>query len=171
MSCAEKNLSGVAVGVREKYEKLQASIDRYKEIEGPLMPVLHEAQEIFGALTLDVQKYIAEALNIPVMDLFGVATFYSQFSLQQKGVYKVSVCMGTACYVRGANQIQDKLSETLGIQVGETDLEGMFTLDATRCVGACGLAPVMLVNDDVYGRTTPDMVPDIINKYKLNVLN
>ena len=170
MSSAESDSNVVAISSKEKYDKLQDAIERYKGMEGPLMPVLHEAQEIFGALSLDVQKYISEALNVPVMELYGVATFYSQFSLKPKGVNKVSVCMGTACYVRGAKKIQDKLEETLGIKVGETDKEGMFTLEATRCVGACGLSPVMLVNDDVYGRATSDIVPGIINKYKFNVL-
>ena len=152
----------------EKYQQLQKAIDRFKDMEGPLMPILHEAQEIFGALTLDVQKYISDALKVPVMDMYGVATFYSQFSLVPKGENKVSVCMGTACYVRGARKIQDKLEEALGIKVGQTDAEGKFTLDATRCIGACGLSPVMLVNEDVYGRATPEVVPGIIGKYKSN---
>ncbi len=151
---------------KEKFAKLQEVIERYRGMEGPLVPVLHEAQEIFGALTLDVQKYISEALNVPVMQIYGVATFYSQFTLKPKGKCKVSVCMGTACYVRGAKKIQDKLVENLGIQVGETDKDGKFTLEATRCVGACGLSPVLLVNDDVYGRTTPDIVPNIMDKYR-----
>ena len=170
MSSAELDSNAAAISSKEKFEKLQQAIERYSGMEGPLMPILHEAQEIFGALTLDVQKYISDALKVPVMDLYGVATFYSQFSLKPKGVNKVSVCMGTACYVRGAKKIQDKLQETLGIKVGETDKAGMFTLEATRCVGACGLSPVLLVNDDVYGRATPDIVPGIIDKYRYNVL-
>jgi len=151
---------------KEQFAKLQEVIERYKGTKGSLMPVLQEAQGIFGALTLDVQKYISEALGIPLMDIYGIATFYSQFTLKPKGKYKVSVCMGTACYVRGAKRIQDKLVEVLGIQVGETDEEGRFTLEATRCLGACGLAPVLLINDDVYGRTTPEAVPGIIEKYR-----
>lgn len=164
MSCSSTCSAGT--DRKEKFAKLQEVIERYKGMKGPLMPVLQEAQEIFGALPLDVQNYISEALDVPVMDIYGVATFYSQFTLKPKGKYKVSVCMGTACYVRGAKLIQDKLVETLGIQVGETDKEGRFTLEATRCVGACGLAPVLLVNDDVYGRSTPEAVPGIIEKYR-----
>lgn len=164
MSCSSTCSAGT--DRKEKFAKLQEVIERYKGMKGPLMPVLQEAQEIFGALPLDVQNYISEALDVPVMDIYGVATFYSQFTLKPKGKYKVSVCMGTACYVRGAKRIQDKLVEILGIQVGETDEEGRFTLEATRCVGACGLAPVLLVNDDVYGRSTPEAVPGIIEKYR-----
>jgi len=170
MSDSSSPVDVAEIGHKEKYVRLQKVIERYKDIEGPLVPILHEAQEIFGALSLSVQGFIAEALNVSVMDLYSIATFYSQFTLQPKGVFKVSVCMGTACYVRGAQQIQDKLSQTLGIGVGETDKEGMFTLEATRCIGACGLAPVFLVNEDVYGRATPEMVPGIIEKYKINIL-
>jgi len=166
MSVSSVSSASAVTDNKEKFAKLQEVIERYRGMEGPLVPVLHEAQEIFGALTLDVQKYISEALNVPVMQIYGVATFYSQFTLKPKGKCKVSVCMGTACYVRGAKKIQDKLVENLGIQVGDTDKEGKFTLEATRCVGACGLSPVLLVNDDVYGRTTPDIVPNIMDKYR-----
>jgi len=130
------------------------------------MPVLHEAQEIFGCLSYEVQKYIAEEMQIPMSDIYGVATFYSQFTLEPKGEYKVGVCLGTACYVRGAQKILDKVSEELGIKAGVTSADGKFTLEATRCIGACGLAPVMMINDDVYGRLDADDVPGILEKYK-----
>jgi NADH-quinone oxidoreductase E subunit len=126
---------------------------------------MHEAQEIFGYLPIEVQNYIAEALKIPITDVYGVATFYSQFSLKPKGKYNISVCMGTACYVKGAQKILDRLKEELNVEVGETTEDGKFTITATRCLGACGLAPVIMVNDDVYGRLVEDDIPGIIKKY------
>lgn len=151
---------------KEKFEALKKVIDECKGKEGPLMPVLHKAQEIFGCLSLDVQKYIAQELNIPVSDIYGVATFYSQFTLKPKGKYKIGVCLGTACYVKGSQKILDELVKNLNIQVGDTTEDGKFTLEATRCLGACGLAPVMMINDDVYGRLVPEDVKGIIDKYK-----
>ena len=130
------------------------------------MPILHTAQEIYGYLPLEVQNYIAEELGIPLNDVYGVATFYSQFTLKPKGQYKIGLCMGTACYVKGAQKVLDKLQEVLNIEVGDTTADGKFTLEATRCLGACGLAPVMMINDQVYGRLTPDDIADIIAKYK-----
>lgn len=151
---------------KEKFETLQKTIDENKSKKGPLMPVLQEAQEIFGYLPIEVQNYIAEELDIPVTDVYGVATFYSQFSLKPKGKYRVGVCLGTACYVKGAQKVLDELSEVLEVDVGATTEDGTFTLEATRCLGACGLAPVIMINDDVYGRLTPDDIPEIIEKYK-----
>lgn len=151
---------------KEKFEALQRVIDQYKGKEGPLMPVLHHAQEIFGCLSLDIQKYIAEQLNVPISDIYGVATFYSQFTLKPKGRYRIGICLGTACYVKGAQKILDELVKNLNISVGDTTEDGRFTLEATRCLGACGLAPVMMINDDVYGRLVPEDVEGILNKYK-----
>lgn len=151
---------------KEKYEKLQKVIDEHKGKEGPLMPILHEAQEIFGCLPLEVQSYIADALNIPVTDIYGVATFYSQFTLKPKGEYKIGVCLGTACYVKGSQKVLDELVKVLNIKVGDTTDDGKFTLEATRCLGACGLAPVMMINDDVYGRLSPNDIAGIISKYR-----
>jgi len=130
------------------------------------MPILQKAQEIFGYLPIELQNHIAEALEIPLTDIYGVATFYSQFSLTPKGEYQVGVCMGTACYVRGAQKILDEFAKILDVKVGETTVDGKFTLEATRCLGACGLAPVIMINDEVYGRLIPDDVPGIIGKYK-----
>ena len=130
------------------------------------MPVLQEAQEIFGYLPIEVQDFIAEELDIPITDVYGVATFYSQFSLKPKGKYRIGVCLGTACYVKGAQKVLDELSKVLNIDVGATTEDGTFTLEATRCLGACGLAPVIMINDDVYGRLEPDDIPEIIAKYK-----
>lgn len=152
--------------VDERTQKLKEVIDRHKDTRGALIPVLHEAQEIYGYLPLSVQKQISEGLDVPLSEVYGVVTFYAQFSLKPKGKYKINMCMGTACYVKGANLILDKLQEKLGIQVGDMTEDGLFSLDACRCIGACGLAPVMMINDDVYGRLTPDEVEGVLEKYR-----
>lgn len=152
--------------MESKYAELRQMIEAHKDWPGALMPVLQGAQEIFGCVPEDVQKIIAEGLGVTLSDVYGVATFYSQFSLEPKGKYVISVCLGTACYVKGSQSVLDKLSEILEIPVGSTTKDGLFTLQATRCLGACGLAPVMTINDEVYGRMTADQVPDIIAKYK-----
>ena len=151
---------------REKYVQLQEAINRHKGEPGALMPVLQEAQNIFGYVPLDVQEQIADGLDTTLSEVYGVATFSSQFSLEPKGQYVVGVCLGTACYVKGSQKVLDKLSEELKIPVGKTTEDGRFTLNATRCLGACGLAPVMMINDEVYGRLTPDEIPAIIAKYR-----
>lgn len=130
------------------------------------MPVLQEAQEVYGYLPVEVQTMIAEGLGVPLEEVFGVSTFYSQFSLTPKGKYNVSICLGTACYVKGAAAVLDRVSKVLGIQPEECTEDGLFSLTACRCVGACGLAPVMMINDDVYGRLDPEDVDGIIEKYK-----
>ena len=151
---------------KEKFEALQQVIDELRNEPGALMPIMQRAQDIFGYLPEEVQNYIAKELDIPVSDIYGVATFYAQFNLEPKGKYIISVCMGTACYVKGSQQVLDKLEEVLVIPAGRTTKDGLFTLNATRCLGACGLAPVIMVNDDVYGRLTPDQIPGIIAKYR-----
>lgn len=152
--------------MREKYDALDAAIARHKGEPGALMPVLQEAQNIFGYVPQDVQQIIADGLGTTLAEVYGVATFYAQFSLEPKGQYVVGVCLGTACYVKGSQKVLDKLSEELKIPVGKTTPDGVFTLNATRCLGACGLAPVMMINDEVYGRLTPDEVPTILDKYR-----
>lgn len=152
--------------VDEREQKLQEIIDKYKNVKGALIPVLHEAQELYGYLPMSVQKKISEGLNVPLSEIYGVVTFYAQFSLKPKGRFKIQLCLGTACYVKGAGLILDKLQEKLGIHVGDCTEDGKFSLDACRCVGACGLAPVMMINDDVYGRLTPDEIEGIIDKYR-----
>ena len=129
------------------------------------MPVLQGAQEIYGYLPIEVQTTIAQALDIPLEEVYGVVTFYAQFSLYPKGQYKISVCLGTACYVKGSGSIYDKLQQLLGIGGGECTPDGKFSLDACRCVGACGLAPVMTVNDEVFGKLTADDVQGILEKF------
>ena len=150
----------------EKIEKLAQVIQDHKEQKGALMPVLQEAQNIFGCVSEDVQKIIAEGLGVTLSEVYGVATFYSQFSLQPKGEYVCGVCLGTACYVKGSQAVLDKLCEELEINPGDTTKDGKFTVQATRCLGACGLAPVMMINDDVFGRLTPAEIPGILEKYK-----
>ncbi len=154
------------VGVEPKRIELLSFIEQQKKKKGPLMPVMQKAQDIYGALTIDVQEFIADELDIPMSDVYGVATFYSQFALEPKGEHVVSVCMGTACYVKNIEKVLDKLSEELGIKPGETTPDGKFTLEPTRCLGCCGLAPVIMIDDQVYGRLTPADVPGIIAEYK-----
>lgn len=153
-------------GTVEQEEKLKASIEAHKNDPGAIMPVLQEAQDIYGYLPIEVQTMIAEGLGVSIEEVYGVSTFYSQFALSPKGKYNISVCLGTACYVKGSGDVLDKLSEVLGIGAEECTSDGKFSLTACRCVGACGLAPVMMINDDVYGRLTTDEIPGIIDKYK-----
>jgi len=148
-----------------KFEALQKVIDQHKDDKGALMPIMQKAQDIFGYLPEDVQAYIAKALDIPVGDVYGVATFYAQFKLEPQGRFGIGLCMGTACYVKGSQKVLEALEQTLGVPAGRTTPDGKFTLTATRCLGACGLAPVMMINDDVYGRLTPEEIPGIIAKY------
>jgi len=152
-------------GTEEQKQQLLAVIDEWKDKPGSLMPIMQKAQEIYGYLPIEVQTIISDATGVPLEKIYGVATFYAMFSLYPKGEYRVSVCLGTACYVKGSQKIYDKLEEKLGISAGQCSADGKFSLDTCRCVGACGLAPVMLVNDDVYGRITPDEVPGILAKY------
>ena len=153
-------------GVDEKAAKLQEIIARHKDMKGALIPVLHEAQEVYGYLPMNVQKTIAEELGVSLAEVYGVVTFYTQFSLNPKGRFKINVCMGTACYVKGSGVILDKFKEKLGIDVGEMTEDGRFSLDACRCIGACGLAPVIMINDDVHGRLAPEDIEGIIEKYR-----
>ncbi len=153
-------------GTREQEEKLKEAIARYKGTKGATMPVLQEAQEIYGYLPEEVQIMVAEGLNIPLSEVYGVATFYTQFSLNPKGQNVIGICLGTACYVKGAGEILEKVEKVLGIKAGEITPDGLFSIDATRCLGCCGLAPVLTVNGEVYGRLVPDDVPGIIEKYR-----
>ncbi|AFA49454.1 iron hydrogenase HydC [Acetobacterium woodii DSM 1030] len=129
------------------------------------MQILQETQLKYGYLPLELQGTIADELGIPLTEVYGVATFYSQFTLKPKGKYKIGICLGTACYVRGSQAIIDKVNSVLGTQVGDTTEDGKWSVDATRCVGACGLAPVMMINEEVFGRLTVDEIPGILEKY------
>lgn len=152
-------------GTKEQEERLMEVIHSHQNDKGALMQILQKAQEIYGYLPIEVQTMISNELNIPLEKIYGVVTFYSQFSLYPKGKYKISVCLGTACYVKGSGDIYNKLMEKLGISGGECTPDGVFSLDACRCIGACGLAPVLTINDEVYGRLTVDDVDKILAKY------
>lgn len=153
-------------GTPEQEAALKEVIAQLKDTKGALMPIMQHAQEIYGYLPIEVQTMISDETGIPLEKIYGVSTFYAQFALQPKGKYKVSVCLGTACYVKGSGAVYDKVQELLGISGGECTPDGKFSLDSCRCVGACGLAPVMMVNDEVYGRMTPDQVEGILAKYE-----
>ncbi|HBL83805.1 MAG: NADH dehydrogenase [Clostridiales bacterium GWF2_38_85] len=152
-------------GTKEQEMKLIKVIEKYSETKGATMPILQEAQEIYGYLPIEVQKIVSDNTGIPLEEIYGIVSFYSQFTLNPKGKYAISVCLGTACYVKGSGEILSKVSEILGIQQGNSSADGKYSLDATRCIGACGLAPVMTVNDDVYGRLTKEDVGSILAKY------
>lgn len=153
-------------GTPEQAEKLQALIERHKNIPGALMPVLQQAQELYGYLPIEVQKTIAAGLQLPMSEVYGVVTFYSQFTLNPKGKYQIAVCLGTACYVKGSGDVIARISQKLGIEPGGITPDGKFSLDETRCIGACGLAPAMTINGKVYGRLTPTDVDGILNSYE-----
>lgn len=152
-------------GTAEQKEALLSAIHELQGEKGSLMPIMQKAQEIYGYLPIEVQTMISDELHVPLEKIYGVATFYSQFALNPKGRYQISVCLGTACYVKGSGDIYNKLMDLLGIVGGECTPDGKFSLDACRCVGACGLAPVMMINDEVYGRLSVDDVEAILAKY------
>jgi len=149
-----------------QYEKLDCIISQYAREPGQLIRILHQAQDIFGYLPVEVQSFIAEKLEIPVSEVNGVVTFYSLFSSNPKGKHMLNLCMGTACYVKGAQELMDTLKDTLSIDEGETTPDRLFTLKSTRCIGACGLAPILVVDGNVRGKATPGDIVKIIEKYR-----
>ncbi len=153
-------------GTAQQEAELMSVIEKHKDQDGALIPVLHQAQEIYGYLPIEVQTMIADGLGVPLAEVYGVVTFYTQFSLNPKGEYKIAVCLGTACYVKGSGDILEKFKELAGIDVDGCTPDGKFSLEATRCIGACGLAPVFTINEDVYGRVTADDIPAIFAKYQ-----
>lgn len=152
-------------GTMEQEKELRDYIAENRDTPGALMPILQKAQEIYGYLPIEVQTMISDETGEPLEKIYGISTFYAQFALYPKGQNQISVCLGTACYVKGSQAVYDKVSERLGIDEGECTEDLKFSLDSCRCVGACGLAPVMIINDDVYGRMTPDQVESILKKY------
>ena len=162
---SEKKTAVPFSGTPEQKAQLDAFLQERKDEPGALMPVLQKAQEIYGYLPREVQIMVAEGLGVPLEEVYGVSTFYAQFTLTPKGQYRISVCLGTACYVKGSGNVLDEISKQLGIQAGECTPDGKFSLDACRCIGACGLAPVMTVNEDVYGRLVPEDVAKILASY------
>lgn len=153
------------IELKEKMEKLEEILIEHKDIQGGLMPVLHETQELFGYIPEEAQKRISEYLNIPLAEIYGVATFYSRFTLNPRGKYTISVCLGTACYVKNAQGVLDRLKEELKVEAGGTTEDNKFTLEATRCLGCCGLAPVLTIGEEVFGKLVPDDIPDILKKF------
>ena len=152
-------------GTPEQEAQLMQVIEENKSDKSNLMVVMQKAQDIYGYLPFEVQNMIAEGMGVPVEKVYGVSTFYAQFALSPKGKYNISVCLGTACYVKGSGNIFDKISEKLGIGADECTEDGKYSLTACRCIGACGLAPVLTVNDDVFGRLTEKDIDDILAKY------
>ena len=154
-------------GIVEKcFKELDEYIDTLEDKKGALIHVLHRAQHIFGYLPVEVQQHIAQKTDVPISKIYGVVSFYTFFTMRPRGKYPVSICNGTACYVKGAEKILDEFRRNLDIDVGETTNDGKFSIDILRCVGACGMAPVVSVGEKVYARVTPDMVKKIIDEHK-----
>lgn len=147
-------------------KQIEEIIARYENEKTPLMMILSDIQHEYGYIPLEVQELISEKTGIPVAEIYGVVTFYSFFSLEPKGKYVIGVCLGTACYVKGSQQVIDKFSEILNIKPGETSADGLFTLDALRCIGACGIAPAITINGKVYPKVSVGDVPGIIKEYR-----
>lgn len=152
-------------GTPEQEAQLKAVIKENCGDKSKLMHVMQVAQDIYGYLPFEVQAMIADGMDVPIEKVYGVSTFYAQFALSPKGKYNISVCLGTACYVKGSQSVLDKITEILGVEAGECTEDGKFSIEACRCIGACGLAPVMMINDDVYGTLTADDVEEILAKY------
>lgn len=166
MSVSEKNTARHKECDCGKYSEIASIIDLYKDKEGSLIKVLHLAQEIHGYLPLDLQRYIAEGMGKPLSEVSGVVSFYSFFSTKPRGRHTIRVCLGTACYVRGGKKIVEALHEKLGVEIGDTTEDGMFTFEVARCIGACGLAPAMMIDNDVFKQVTPQKISAILGKYK-----
>ncbi len=152
-------------GTKAQEAELLAWLEEHKDMKGLAMPALQEAQRIYGYVPFEVQKLISETINVPLEELYGITTFYSMFKLYPSGKYKISVCLGTACYVKGSENIYNKLKMMLGVEDGQCTADGKFSLESCRCIGACGLAPVMTINSDVYGKLTGDELESILAKY------
>lgn len=147
-------------------KKLEQIVKPYKHDKSHLIQILNSVQEYYGYIPKESIIYISEEMDIPAAEIYGVITFYSRFSTKPKGKYNIAVCLGTACFVKGSEKILEKVKKELGIDVGETTKDGKFSIEATRCVGACGLAPVFTINGEVYGKATEEMVEKVLNEYK-----
>ncbi|MBM7622578.1 NAD(P)H-dependent oxidoreductase subunit E [Sporohalobacter salinus] len=156
----------IELSEEEKFAKLDEIIEKNQGQEGILINVLHQAQQIFGHVARKVQLHIAEGLDIPFSKVYAVVSFYSLFSTDVRGRYTIEVCTGTACYVKGAEDILEKLKTELEIDPGETTDDGLFTLETTRCIGACGMAPIIKIGDNTHGRLEEDQIPDLLSKYE-----
>lgn len=158
-------MSKEIIGTPQQWEQLEKELEALKNEPGPVMKAMQAAQAIYGYLPIEVQSKIASTFGVSLEEVYGIATFYAQFNLKPKGKYTIGICLGTACYVKGSGLVIDKFKERLGIEAGETTADQKFTLDATRCIGCCGLAPVLTVNEEVYGNLTTDDVDKILAKY------
>ena len=158
-------MSKEIIGTPQQWEQLEKELNALKNEPGPVMKAMQAAQAIYGYLPIEVQSKIARTFGVSLEEVYGIATFYAQFNLKPKGKYTIGICLGTACYVKGSGLVLDKFKERLGIEAGETSADQKFTLDATRCIGCCGLAPVLTVNEEVYGNLTTDDVDKILAKY------
>jgi len=152
-------------GDKRKFEEIANIIDLYRDKEGSLIQILHQAQRIYGYLPLDLQEYIARSLGRPLAEISGVITFYSFFSTKPRGQHTIRVCLGTACYVRGGKKLVEHLRSALGVDIGETTPDGKFTFEVARCIGACGLAPAMMIDDVVYKQVNVNRLDSILSKY------
>lgn len=152
------------VMTKQRSEALRRILDEFKGTQGPLIQVLHQAQDVFGYLPADVQRAVAQGLGLPLSTVCGVVTFYNYFRTEKTGTHVISVCTGTACHVKGAERVLDLLSELLGAIPGETTKDGRFTIQSVRCIGACGLAPAMMIDDEVYGKLDRKRITDILAK-------
>ncbi|MCB5265997.1 MAG: NAD(P)H-dependent oxidoreductase subunit E [Candidatus Cloacimonetes bacterium] len=160
-------MASVAQDQSRVYDTLAEAIEERKDLRNPLIEVLRIAQELFGYLPIEVQEFIAEKMNIPASKIYGVVTFYNFFTMKPRGKYTLNVCMGTACFVKGASRLVQMISDQLGIGIGETTEDGLFTMSAVRCVGACSLAPVFVIGEDAFGRIdTKDKVKEILDRYE-----
>lgn len=147
-------------------EAAYKAVEKYKGEEGAVMMALHDIQDAYGYISLDNQKYLSKELNVPLSEIYGIITFYNRFSLTPKGKYNIQVCLGTACHVQGAGNLFEQVKATLKIEDGQTTPDGLFSLEGVRCLGACGLAPAIVVNNEVYGKVTPKKLEEIISMYK-----
>ncbi|MEE0777272.1 MAG: NADH-quinone oxidoreductase subunit NuoE [Bacillota bacterium] len=151
---------------KEDVAKVEAFVASHKNTKGNLIPILHDIQDSFGFVPYDAMRIISDRLDVPISEVYGVVTFYSRFSLRPTGKYKVSVCLGTACYVKGSDLVLERLKDKLRIKAGETTADGKFSIEATRCIGACGLAPAVTVNDEVFSKVQPEDVDEILAKFQ-----
>ena len=165
MSNAKAQCSCCQQDGAEPFGELDAAIDLYRDKEGNLIQILHIAQELYGHLSLELQQYIADKLNKPLSEVSGVVTFYSFFSTKPRGEHTIRVCLGTACYVRGGKKIVDALQKTLGVDIGETTADGKFTFEVARCIGACGLAPAMMIDNVVFKQVNINKLDAILSRY------
>ena len=165
MSCPETGCCGGNNANALPLDKANSILTKYKDTKGALIPVLQATQNAYGYLPKEILVHISKEMNIAISQIYGVITFYSQFHLQPRGKNIIRVCQGTACHVRGAKTILETVEKSLGIKPGETSADASFTLETVACIGACGLAPVLMINDDTHGRLTPDIIPNILKKY------